>query len=53
MNKFHVEINFSKEPSYSTTVYAESDNEAKNKAKSEAASMGWKSSVKKYTVRRI
>lgn len=51
--KFKVEINFTKEPSYSTTVYAFSSAEAKTKARAEAAFMGWYSGVKKYTVKRV
>ncbi len=51
--KFKVEINFTKEPSYSTTVYALSSDEAKTKALADASFMGWKSKVKKYTVKRV
>ena len=51
--KFKVEINFTKEPSYSTTVYALSATEAKTKATAEASLMGWISKVKKYTVKRV
>ena len=51
--KFKVEINFTKEPSYSTTVYALSATEAKTKATAEASLMGWNSKVKKYTVKRV
>ena len=51
--KFKVEINFTKEPSYTTTVYALSSAEAKTKATAEASFMGWNSKVKKYTVKRV
>ena len=51
--KFKVEINFTKEPTYSTTVYATSAAEAKTKATADASFMGWSGSVKKFTVKRV
>jgi hypothetical protein len=53
MNKFHVEINFKKGPSYSTTVYATDRLTAERKAKAEAAYSGLDEVVKKFTVRRV
>lgn len=53
MNKFHVEINFKKGPSYSTLVYAYNRVDAERSAKAEAAYYGLDEAVKKFTVRRI
>jgi hypothetical protein len=53
MNKFHVEINFKKGPSYSTSVYATDRLSAERKAKAEAAYSGMSEAVKKFTVRLV
>jgi hypothetical protein len=53
MNKYHVEINFKKGPSYSSLVYAKDAESAQRKVKAEAAYAGLTEAVKKFTVRRI
>ena len=53
MNKYHVEINFKKGPSYSSLIYATDRLSAQRKVKDEAAYAGMVEAVKKFTVRRI